>query len=505
MRLACLVAWAAATAGLGSFVGWCVWTVLDMPSRVHAEVNQYYAKGMVRTELDFHVVRALEFVVPLAIITLGSAALWWSVARHARLGPGPSRGLPRPRLVRAVPAVVLVAGLVVVPVLASQGPPAHGAAEATGGPVLVPDWPPWYDSGFWTVGITVVPGAVYLYLASTCPTSHYCMAWGQTPAWKSIFMASTDGGADWHQVGTNGVFPVLGNIACWDTTHCLVAGSPPELTTDGGHHWAAVGAGDGNGLAALCPRPRSCLLLNYWGGKTSVPDRVPIMVTHDGGATWAPANVPAGAWSLFSGACASASDCFAAGHRGMDQTGVGAILSSHDGGRNWSSLPVPKLMADVTTIACATPQRCVVAGNIGKMNARGATAHSDTRLFATKNGGTTWEQVRGLAALGTDPGTARLACTESTCISLFGDGPPWKAFLSLDAGSTWEPSELASALGRSYVGSLYPLSCNPGGLCTLVGDRLPEDGGFVFYSSDGGLSWLRGLAGPVAHIGPRQQ
>jgi hypothetical protein len=118
------------------------------------------------------------------------------------------------------------------------------------------------------------------------------------------------------------------------------------------------------------------------------------------------------------------------------------------------------------------------------------------RLFATTNAGRTWEPARGLAALGNHSGLPRLACTGSTCVSLFGSTPQWKTFISLDAGLIWEPDGLASVLGQSHVSLLNPLSCNHGGLCTLVGNHLPNTGGFVLHSPDGGRSWLRGHASP---------
>ena len=167
-----VAAWAAATAGLGSFVGWCIWTVLDMPSRVHAEAAEDYAKGMVRTELDLHALRALAFVVPLGALAVASAWACWPIAKHSLHGKTHvSWHRLRRHPLRAGFALVALACIVAMPVVASQDPPTHGAAEATGDGVLVPDWPPWYDSGFWTVRISAVPGAVYRYLATTCPTA----------------------------------------------------------------------------------------------------------------------------------------------------------------------------------------------------------------------------------------------------------------------------------------------------------------------------------------------
>ena len=76
-------------------------------------------------------------------------------------------------------SLVVLACLVTTPVIANRDPPRDGYVADQS--ALVPDWPPWYDSGFWTVRISDVPGGVMNYVSATCPTSEVWLAWGETP------------------------------------------------------------------------------------------------------------------------------------------------------------------------------------------------------------------------------------------------------------------------------------------------------------------------------------
>ncbi len=241
-------------AGLAWFVGWCTWTAFDMPSRVHSEAAQYFGPGLVRVQLSFHTLRAVAFLVPLALLVVLSGTACVLLVRRRVTWPAGAFRRPSRRHIRALASsLVVLACLVTTPVIANRDPPRYGAALADQS-ALVPDWPPWYDSGFWTVRISDVPGAVMNYVSATCPTSEVCLAWGETPDFKSVFKLSTDGGATWREVGTSADFPVMGNIACWDRSHCVIAGSPPEVTSDGGRHWGPVdGNANASAVAVSCP------------------------------------------------------------------------------------------------------------------------------------------------------------------------------------------------------------------------------------------------------------
>jgi hypothetical protein len=390
---------------------------------------------------------------------------------------------------RLVVALVALAVLVAAPVLAGCDPPSNGANDQV---ALVDALPPWYESGFWTASISDVPGAVMNYASAACPTEETCIAWGEPPNFKSVFNVSTDGGATWRQVGTSNVNPEVGNIACWDTLHCIIGGSPPELTNDGGRRWAVV-ADDARASAvdAVCPSPGHCLLTNYQSGQlTGPPSRpVPVLVTRDGGAKWAPADLPKGQWSVVNATCPTATDCFATGGDSSGRADTGGILISKDSGLRWYALTPPEGVAEVSAIACENPRHCVIAAAV-----RTAAGETTLRWYSSTDGGTTWHETKGLSALDGSPGIARLACSRTSCVSLVGlRGGPWESLVSEDGGFTWVPDNLAPYLAGKGAGiSLAPLSCNPTGRCVLAAEG--PDGGFVLFSSDGGHVWARGNA-----------
>ena len=257
-------------------------------------------------------------------------------------------------------------------------------------------------------------------------------------------------------------------------------------TVDGGTTWSAqplslAATPELSGIA--CPTDVACMAVGSSGG---VPGAGIVLVTHNGGATWTQASVPAGAFVLTAVQCANLSQCTAVI---SDGTNIWSARTT-DFGRTWvQGGTLPAGFSDPRTITC-TAGICVVAGYVPT-----TTGHGEGAIALSDDGGQTW--VAGTVPSGTGVLQSALCLTALSCVAVgttsttVSDIVPATGLVlaSADGGHTWTPSP-----SPPPVDDVYGIACPTAKVCAMVGTRWqgqPAVGtGAVARSQNGGVSFI---------------
>jgi photosystem II stability/assembly factor-like uncharacterized protein len=275
-----------------------------------------------------------------------------------------------------------------------------------------------------------------------------------------------------------------------------------QLVGDISSSWRTASVvGNQPAVSLVCPTTTTCYATDLQPGRTFAE----IEVTHDGGDTWKPSNLPV-RWSAGTPlACVNAGRCAALG---VDAAGHATFLKTSDGGATWSSVPgpsqLPPSVAD-TVLACSDAESCIAiasgpAGQLGTAEA-----------FMTNDGGSTWTTSKLPSAFV----PAGLQCFSGKDCVLGGryksppDGsstaPNGPILYSTDDGATWAAAAVPPGLRL-----LSSLSCADSTTCVAIfaidGPRQqaeqPKSLNEVLTSTDGGRSWSQANASalPTAMI-----
>jgi hypothetical protein len=234
-------------------------------------------------------------------------------------------------------------------------------------------------------------------------------------------------------------------------------------TVDGGATWSAqplslASTPELSGIA--CPTDLACMAVGSTG---AVPGAGIVLVTHNGGATWVQATVPAGAFVLTAVQCTSLALCTAVI---SDGTNIWSARTT-DFGRTWvqgGTLPVG--FSDPRTIACSTGV-CVVAGYVPT-----STGHGQGAIALSADGGQTW--VAGAVPSGTGVLQSAVCLTALSCLAVgttsttVSDVVPATGLVltSSDGGHTWAP-----APNPPPVDDVYGIACPTAKVCAIVGTQ----------------------------------
>lgn len=269
-----------------------------------------------------------------------------------------------------------------------------------------------------------------------------------------------------------------------------------------------------------CGGGTTCFLSTFYGvgGNTSLSGST--YVSHDGGATWQPVTLPAGVAVATPVTCVSATWCAVGGGLLDPATGDPAaekemrdpeLLVTSDGGATWAvhAVPVPpdvqqlpaygSLPAETTywpaivdAVDCTAVDVCNLVAHVLNNNAQSSGITPDTLVFLrTTDGGSTWSQTdlpertpeAGYEVKVPDGDQASLACpTASSCVdvSTLGGftGSVVDAWRSSDGGASWMESQVPG------IESAFP-----GVSCPDLGDCWITTGTAALHSSDGGATW----------------
>jgi photosystem II stability/assembly factor-like uncharacterized protein len=209
----------------------------------------------------------------------------------------------------------------------------------------------------------------------SCPTVSTCMAVGSTGAvpGAGIVLVTHNGGLTWVQaIVPTGAF-VLPSVLCTSVVLCTAITSDGTNTwsarsTDFGQSWTREGAlppGFSNPRDLFCTVAGTCLVAGYSPTSTGHGQGA-IVISTDGGLTWAPATVPANLGVLQDATCATTTNCLAVGTTSTTVSDVvpatGQELTSTDGGHTWTLSPLAPPVDDVYGVACPNAKVCAIVG-----------------------------------------------------------------------------------------------------------------------------------------------
>lgn len=178
-----------------------------------------------------------------------------------------------------------------------------------------------------------------------------------------------------------------------------------------------------------------------------------ILRTTDGGATWAPASVPAETRLLIDVDCAGTL-CLASGFAAdADRS---AVLRSTDAGATWAVAPAPPSNSP-STVRCAEELECFVV----------VPAATPSQIYATPNG-VDWTYR--------SPGSPSLTCTAGAC---FTNDAAGALLVSTDGAATWTPATTPPGTGPVTLLGCALLRC-------FATANAPVSS---MESNDGGRSW----------------
>ena len=125
----------------------------------------------------------------------------------------------------------------------------------------------------------------------------------------------------------------------------------------------------------------------------------------------------------------------------------------------------------ITDLTCPTESRCVAVGGNGNHG----------YVLRTADGGTTWA---GKAVPAQENFTS-VSCTDGThCVA---GGWGGKVSVTADSGATWSQVPLPEVY--SSLGSVYWVTCVPGGTCYALAAMTRYSGTLVYGSTDQGRTW----------------
>jgi hypothetical protein len=337
------------------------------------------------------------------------------------------------------------------------------------------------------------------------------------------FIATTDGGSQWSQVGGYSLVGKAGVLDCASPLRCFDVGryGDAERSTDGGHTWQPLAIGPTWEIDDISCPPTSttCLVVTSsskgpiqfgqlvgYGARVSRHRSIPIaqrhvltarlscwkaaacllvesgttssvaLATSDAGVRWTVRSLPSSTVTALGLSCAGPASCTVLA---VAAAGLGPIVteSTTDAGRSWSTSSLGTEGADADNgsgISCTTGGSCVTIDGGSPV---------DTLYVRTRGAGA-WSR-RSLPG-GLMPLTTVACPTSTECVAL-GAGV---ALASRDGGTTWTPASLPPPGATSIDAVACPMAsaCLAGGF-TSDGAPTPSEEPALYRSTDAGTTW----------------
>jgi uncharacterized protein (TIGR03437 family) len=219
----------------------------------------------------------------------------------------------------------------------------------------------------------------------------------------------------------------------------------------------------------------------------------PIFVTRDGGVTWSPVHAPAATVNMLAIPPGSSTTLYAATSAGL--------LKSLDSGATWINL-IPTAVAAMIVVLDPKMPSTVYA----VYAAPPANNSPQTILARSRDSGATWNILSGIPAIpptGAPPIISALVVDPENSSTIWIAAGPFGGVVdkSVDGGATWQV-----VYGQTLVPPPFPFSpsgllIDPTNSAHVYACCVNRGGGGVFFTQDGGATWLEGAAGPVAGSG----
>jgi photosystem II stability/assembly factor-like uncharacterized protein len=245
------------------------------------------------------------------------------------------------------------------------------------------------------------PGRAYLAVTGSDQES-------ATAVSTTVVFGTADGGRTWTEsarlraAGTVSLLTFAGDEDGWLVLDEGAAMGRDAVrmyrTADGGRHWSLTAAtppltsAAGSGIPVLCDKAGVAFATTAVGWLTSdciVGLRGELLVSRDGGVTWAPQPLPLPAGVCGDAGCTLAGPQFT-GSTGFLMVGVAAgtpsLLTTRDLGQSWAGLPLPAHAGRYPRITFFGPSEGVLV-SAGPQGALGDV------FYTTSDGGKTWRPV----------------------------------------------------------------------------------------------------------------
>ncbi|MCL4448359.1 MAG: IPT/TIG domain-containing protein [Actinobacteria bacterium] len=342
----------------------------------------------------------------------------------------------------------------------------------------------------WLAAMSLLSLSLLVSIAAMPPTSGFSQS---STGWNSQSVPST-------------MTDIYG-ISCLSTSVCVAVGdqmiSPSTGTTNG----AVLVTSDGGTTWATPTLPSGVLTFygvncvgssNCWAVGENTSGTATIVETSDSGSTWASQPVSSGVAVLNSVACLSTTSCFAVGRSAQS----GVVLSTSDGGTTWGTAYTASKTSGLNSISCNASGSVCVAVGAGVYNGNPATYYNDgVVLVGTASSGsalswsTAYTETTATDLLG-------VSCSTATNCTAVGDSPNFHVapsftnptiFTTSNGGSTWSVTK-----APSDVSVLDSVSCFSSTVCFAGGayysSATAKVQPVIINTSDGGIDWyLQGV------------
>ncbi len=391
---------------------------------------------------------------------------------------------------------MLVLSALVVMTTACSTTPSSGATSSAS---TVGSGSPWMGA----FEATIPPTPVNSLTDVACPTASRCWAVGSTVGTGgapngAVIIASTDGGATW----SNQVIPpqvgYLSRIACTSKRDCTAVGQAAQTssgqavvigTDDGGATWVleSVPADILDVTAVSCSTDRRCTAIGTTAtGAAALTSPAPL-------ASWSQLGaLPAGLSTATAISCTDDSDCWvtAQGAPSGDHV-TSQVVVTTDGGSTWATVPTPAGLGYLNDVSClagspagsgALPTTTTAPIAPPSTAAPGAAAPPSTVATTTTSPSTTTAPVPIVGVAG-----ARCTVVGTTATSLTSARTGHGVVLTSDDGGAVWTSPTVPISSASLAG----VSCVAIGQCVAVGSTVTTStpAGMIMLTGSDSNSW----------------
>ena len=257
---------------------------------------------------------------------------------------------------------------------------------------------------------------------------------------------------------------------------------PDVASSTGAGSWSissTLPAAIGHVYGIACASASEC----FAAGRMDTANGGVIAATTDSGSTWTTQSLPSGVGPLSGISCPTSSECIAVGMY-LDSSN-GLIIATTDSGSTWTTQSLPSGVGPLSGISCPTSLECVVAGS------RPASFNPGTLtglVLSTDDSGSSWSVASLPSTVGPLDAVSCPSTTECLATGSLDDGAGAAMLVSTDSGSVWSLQTIPSGLS-----GLNSISCPTASDCFAVGNKLASNFshviGVVIATTDAGTSW----------------